>query len=57
MVLLASICYLQMRHTETPACAGETRGLGALLPFAPAKITASSESSANRGGESVNDEG
>lgn len=30
MALLASICYLQMRHVETPACSGETRGLGAL---------------------------
>lgn len=30
--LLASICYLQMRHVETPACSGETRGLGALPP-------------------------
>lgn len=56
-VLLASICYLQMRHTETPACSSETRGLGALLPFTLAKITASSESAANRGGETVNYEG
>lgn len=59
MVLLASICYLQMRHTETPACSSETRGLGALPPppFTLAKITASSESLANRGGETVNYEG
>lgn len=57
MVLLASICYLQMRHTETPACSSETRGLSTLLPFTLAKITASSESLANRGGETVNYEG
>ena len=46
-----------MKHTETPAFFSETRGLAAFLPFTLAKVTASSESLANRGGETVNYEG
>lgn len=44
-------------ENETPARSAETRGLGALLPFTSPKITASGESRAHGGGETVNYEG